>query len=174
MRACLLTWIFFLPMMAAQAQNQPPSPTTAKSFPDRCMGIWEGVMHMYRQGVLKDSVNVLFTVAPKEKDTWTWRTEYLSEKMPMTKDYVLKWKDKDRQIFAVDEGEGLELYDYAIGDKLYSVFETHGVLLTATYELRGDQLIFEVTSGKAASKAHPEVKNYTVDHLQRVVLKRKK
>jgi hypothetical protein len=73
-----------------------------------------------------------------------------------------------------DEGGGLELTDYLVGNKLYSVFETGGFLLTSSYELLGDHLIFEVTSGKKETATHSEVATYATDNLQRVIFEKEK
>ena len=59
-----------------------------------------------------------------------------------------------------------------MGDRLLSTFEVKGILLTANYELRGNELIFEVTSGKKDSETGGGVTNYSVNALQRVVLKK--
>lgn len=90
----------------------------------------------------------------------------------MVKDYVLRVKDRTKKVFVTDEGGGLELTDYQTGNKLYSVFETGGILLTANYELRGGELVFEVTSGKKEPAQHPGVANYAVSAVQRIVLTR--
>lgn len=141
-------------------------------FGDRCVGVWSGIMYIQSAGIIRDSVEVKLTVAPKEPNTWTWKTEYLSAKMPMTKDYVLRLKDTTKNHYVTDEGGGLELTDYLFGNKLYCVFETGGYLLTSTYELRGNELVFEVTSGKKLEAMHPQVTNFSVNSLQRVVLRK--
>lgn len=144
-------------------------------FPDKCIGTWKGTMLIYGRGQLRDSVKVTFTVAKSDKpNEWIWRTEYHSEKMPMTKDYVLRLKDAEKKIFVTDEKEGIELQDYLFGNKLYSMFETQGVYLTSSYELQKDELIFEVTSGKKIETGNTDVTNYSVDNLQRVVLRKTK
>lgn len=142
------------------------------TFVQNCVGTWKGQMYIYRSGSIKDSVEVRLTVAPMSSSgEWTWKTEYLSSKMPMVKDYKLKTKDASKGIYIIDEGDGIELINYLFDNKLYCLFETQGISLTATYELRGEELIFEVTSGKKqATKA--EVTNFSVDNLQKVVLKR--
>ena len=144
-------------------------------FPDRCKGNWEGMMYIYQKGVLKDSVGILFSVTPEEKNDWNWKTEYLSNKFPLIKNYTLKLEDTTSNRYVVDEGGGILLYDYLYDNKLYAVFETHDILLTSTYELKNDnELIFEVTSGKKLSgKTTDEVLNYSVESLQRVVLRKK-
>ena len=144
----------------------------AQSFPDRLVGTWSGVMFMHKDGKIRDSVQVRFTVKlGSVPDTWSWKTEYLSERMPMTKDYTLKLQNAGAQVYAVDEGGGVVLYDYLFGDKLYSVFETQEVMLTSSYELRAAELIFEVTSGRKTAGGNG-VTNYAVQHLQRAILRR--
>jgi hypothetical protein len=141
-------------------------------FPEKCLGSWQGTLHIFQYGQLRDSVPVLFTVNPLGTDAWTWKMEYRSEKMPMTKDYVLRLKDREKHIFVTDEGNGVELTDYQTGDKLYSVFETAGILLTASYELRGESLVFEVTSGKKEESKNKELASFATSTVQRVVLRR--
>lgn len=150
--------------------------TSAQStFGDRCLGSWEGIMHIYSKGALKDSVLVRLTVEKTNtSNAWTWRTDYLSARMPMTKDYTLRLPDPTKNKYITDEGGGVELTDYLYGNKLYSIFETHEVFLTSTYELIGNELIFEVTSGKMEPITSSEIKTYSTDNLQRVVFKKKK
>jgi hypothetical protein len=144
------------------------------SFPEKCLGIWTGTMHIYNRGSLVDSVtiklNVTRTNAP---DTFIWKTEYLSTKNPMVKDYKLVISDAGKGVFKTDEGDGIFLIDYLFENKLYSVFETQGILLTSTYEWLGNQIIFEVTSGKELQTTLG-VKSYSVLNLQKAVLKKMK
>ena len=142
------------------------------SFPEKCLGIWTGTMHIYNRGSLVDSVtiklNVTRTNAP---DTFVWKTEYLSEKFPMVKDYKLVISDAGKGVFITDEGDGIILMDYLFENKLYSVFETQGILLTSTYEWLGNKIIFEVTSGKELQTTHG-VKSYSVLNLQKAILRK--
>ncbi|GGD67056.1 hypothetical protein GCM10011514_33900 [Emticicia aquatilis] len=143
------------------------------SFIEGCLGTWKGKMYIYNKGNLRDSVEVRLTVSKTNKpDEWSWKTEYLSAKMPMVKDYVLRLKDASKNAYVTDEGNGIELADYLFNNKLYCVFETHNIILTSTYELRENELIFEVTSGKKGDIGNQEVVNYPVENLQRVVFKK--
>jgi len=143
-------------------------------FADKCVGKWEGIMHIYAKGQLRDSVPVQLLVQKSTiPNTWIWKTSYLSKTNPMDKDYKLVLKDTATQNYITDEGDGIELRDYCFNNKLYSVFDTHQVLLTSSYELQGDQLIFEVTSGKKLD-VNKEVNNYSVLNVQRVVFKKVK
>jgi hypothetical protein len=94
--------------------------------------------------------------------------------MPVTKDYIPRLKDVAQNRYMTDEGGGVELQDYLFRNKLYCVFETGGVLLTSTYELKENELIFEVMAGKKIVDEKNEIINYSVDNLQRVVFKRSK
>jgi hypothetical protein len=150
------------------------TPSCAQTlFGDACLGTWQGTMYIYGKGVLRDSVQVRLTVAKTDSaGVWNWKTEYLSPKQPATKAYKLRLKNAATNAYVTDEGDGLELTDYLFGNKLYSVFETHGITLTSSYELLGDRLIFEVTSGKKEPAAHPEVNTFSVLNLQRVVFRK--
>jgi hypothetical protein len=141
-------------------------------FPDKCAGIWQGMMHIYQSGSLRDSVPVRFTVQKLDSLSWTWKMEYLSEKRPMVKDYILRLKDASRGVFVTDEGDGIELSDHVFGEKMFSVFDVSGLLLTASYELTAGKLIFEVTSGPKPEASDKEVRNYPVLSLQRAEMKK--
>lgn len=165
-KTTLFLFLFCLASLGSRAQDY---------FPDRCLGQWEGVMYIWNQGQVKDSIPVRMTVAvEKEKQVWTWRTEYLSPTRPMIKDYKLKLNDAAKRNYITDEGDGILLYDYEFGNKLYSTFEVQGSYLTASYEIAGDQLIFEVSSGRKIEAVTNGVTSYTVNNLQRVVYRRKR
>ncbi len=142
-------------------------------FANQCIGKWEGMMYLYGKGKLRDSVPVELLIEKTNKpNTWTWKTSYLSPTLPAVKDYKLLLKDSSSQTYSTDEGDGIELMDYYFNNKLYSVFETHDVMLTSSFELRGNELIFEVSSGRRMDGNSKEVTNYSVLNLQRVVFRR--
>lgn len=143
-------------------------------FPDRITGKWEGYLQIWSNGSKKDSVRVVLTVASKSNLTWQWKMEYFSEKFPIVKDYLIRVKDKEKQVLITDEGGGVELEDYVFGNKMFSLFETQELWLTSTQELKDEKLIFEVTAGKKSRKLEKEVTNYAVTSMQRAVLTRTK
>lgn len=142
-----------------------------QNFAEQCVGVWEGTMYIYSGGLLRDSVRVQHTIKPIDKTSWTWKTDYLSQKLPMTKDYVLR--QQEPSVYVVDEGQNVLIPMRQSGNKLYSVFEVQGILLTSSYEWVNGQLIFEVTSGKKNSAADAQVGTYLINAVQRVVLTRK-
>lgn len=144
-------------------------------FITKCIGKWHGTMHIYSSGKLRDSVKVELTIAKTDTpNLYTWKTEYKSEKMPMVKDYKMKLSETKPNCFITDEGDGIELENYLFHNKLYSVFETEGIVLTSSYEFISEKLVFEVTSGKKTESKNKNVTNYSVLNLQRVVFSRDK
>lgn len=161
---CLL--IGLCSIETANAQSNP-------SFPEQCIGTWKGMMYIYAYGNLRDSVQVELSVAKIEDNSWKWRTDYISEKMPVTKNYIMRVDPKSAHTFLLDEGDGVVLTNYLTGTKLYSNFETEGILLGSSYEFMEGNLVFEVTSGKKLNEAEESgVTNYSVDFVQRVILKK--
>lgn len=143
------------------------------NFISKCIGQWQGTMYIYSAGKLRDSVNVELTVAKTNTlNVWTWKTDYKSEKMPIVKDYKMKLSETKPNCYITDEGDGIELENYLFNNKLYNVFETEGIMLTSSYELLNDKLIFEVTSGKKTSPDSAQVTNFSVSGLQRVIFSR--
>lgn len=141
-------------------------------FPEKCLGIWEGMMYIYKYNELRDSVKVKFTAAKTNTiGTYVWKTEYLSPTRPVVKDYKLIVDDLNQGRYLLDEGDGLKLIEYNVNDKMYSLFKVNDIYLTATRELVGDRLIFEVTSGKEIVETKGVV-NYSFANVQRVVLYR--
>lgn len=144
----------------------------SQTFPDKCLGVWEGTMKIYNNNTIRDSVKVRFTAAKTDIDgNYIWKTEYLSEKRPMVKDYKLVVDDSEKGIFKLDEGNGVELIQYNVENKLYSLFQVDGIWLTSTTTLQNDQLIFEVTSGKEVNETKG-ITNYAFTNVQRVVMDR--
>ena len=82
--------------------------------------------------------------------------------------------DSNSNYYILDEGEGLELRSYAVGNALFSNFAVQGSLLTSRYVLEGDELIFEITSGRIRDTTANDIINYSVPILQRSVLERVK
>lgn len=141
------------------------------NFADKCIGEWNGDMEFYKEGKLLGKMPIKFTVEKtKQENIWVWKTEYLSKKHPGVKDYLLKLTDSEKQLYLLDEGNNITLNSYVFHNKLYQIFDTDGIMLTSSYELINDSLIFEVSSGKKIAKNNKDVSSYTIDYLQRVTL----
>lgn len=165
--------IFKLLFISAVLLFGSPEKAAAQTLlPDRMVGKWTGYLQIWSNGTRKDSVKVILTIAAKDQSNWQWRMEYKSEKAPMVKDYMIRLKDREKQIYITDEGEGVELEDYAFGNKMFSLFETQDLWLTGTHELKDGKIIFEVTAGKKSRTLDAGVTNYAITSMQRAVLTR--
>lgn len=138
-------------------------------------GKWKGTLIIWKENKIMDSVPAELTIKTIIKDSiWQWKTEYISATMPVTKNYSLRVVDKQKGIYITDEGDGVELMNYTFGNKLYSNFETSGILLTSCYEWIGTDIFFEIASGKKTEtmSINTEVTNYSVKNLQKVIFKK--
>lgn len=141
-------------------------------FPEKCLGVWEGMLEIFNKGKFVDSVKIRFTAAKTDTaGTYIWKTEYLSKTRPMVKDYKLVVDSLNEGRYMLDEGGGVELFMYCVNNKLYGMFNVNDICLTSSNELIGDKLIFEVTSGKKVADSK-DVKNYSISNVQRAVLVR--
>lgn len=61
-------------------------------------------MQIYSRGSLVDSVPIKLNITrTNTPDTFIWKTEYLSTKNPMVKDYKLVISDAGKGVFKIDE-----------------------------------------------------------------------
>lgn len=142
------------------------------SFPEMCLGTWKGTMFIYSEGELKDSVaSELIIDETEDPKVYTWKTVYHSPDKDIVKDYKFIIHDSIPNMYILDEGDGITLKEYRYGNKLFSVFEVQGNLLTSFYEFKDDELIFEIISGKTLDKTEG-VTNYPVLFWQRAVYRR--
>lgn len=155
-------WIIFLIVLTSTT-------VFSQNFGSRCIGNWKGTMHIYSEGILTDSVPVILEVRQQDDSVFRWKMEYLSKKNPMAKDYHLVYKGGN--YYQIDEGYGIKLDSYLFGNRLVSVFEAEGILLTSHYEWKKDELYFEVTSG-TKEKSDAEVQSYHVGFLQNIWFKK--
>lgn len=146
-----------------------------QNFLQKCEGVWEGQLEIYQTGkqIQGVDVKVILTVLPIEQvqNTWTWKKEYISETMPMIKDYKMIYNGGNN--YTMDEGDGVYITGYLFLNKLYSSFKVGKIWLTSSYELLEDKLIFEVTSGSKVKIKSKGVSNYSFDNLQRIVFTKK-
>ncbi len=142
------------------------------SFPEKCLGVWEGTMFLYKYNNIHDSVQVTFTAARTENDSlFIWKTEYHSSTIEVVKDYKLKLDDSEKGRYILDEGDGIQLIEYNVGNKLYCMFKLDDTYFTSSTELIGENLVFEVTSGKEENETQG-IQNFSFTNVQRVVLTR--
>lgn len=138
-----------------------------KSFPEKCIGDWQGTLLIYKKGQLRDSVPVRLEISPTANpETFQWKTTYQSQNHPMVKDYTMVTDSTEKNTYIMKETEDIELFMYCFDNKLYSLFETESTILSSTYELKKDTLIFEVNSASIQATGSM-VTSFNIDYLQK-------
>lgn len=137
------------------------------------IGYWEGDLYIYSKGEIKDTVPSILTITKTDNpDVFIWKTVYKAPDKDIVKDYKMIAQDSIPNMYILDEGDGIELEVYKFGNKLYSVFEVQGNLLTSLYELKDNKLIFEIISGTKIDETEG-LTNYSVSFMQKVSYRRK-
>ncbi len=175
------TSILLLLIVAAKAQ-QPV-------FPAAWVGTWKGQLETASTNPNAPglgTVDVVMEIAPISgtKD-YTWKTTYNGAIGTIVKDYKLL-ADSVVNHYKLDEGDGIILDSYWLGNKLFSVFEVGDMTFFSYYEMQGKKLVSEIsfgpskpvrTSGSADGGMVDEaskVKSFELGNLQRIVFEKQK
>ncbi len=160
-----------------QAQDQ-------LTFPDSWCGDWTGQLEIYGALGLLREIPMSLSIQPTDSaDLYTWKLVYGSGPESSVRPYQLKVIDRKSGQYVIDEQNTIVLQAYLLGGKLYNRFKVGDNLLLTTTEMVGDNLIFEVISGKDTpikttggqmvdGEEIPPVDAYEIMVRQRAILKR--
>ena len=177
-RYYILVFVSFLVGGTLKAQD-----TTA--FPESWEGIWAGELEIYTAKGLAQSVPMELHILPTDSThRYTWAIIYGADKVAGKRAYELVVLDATKGLYAIDEKNSIQLEGYFIKDKFFSRFEVMGNLLLTTEQLIGEELIFEIISGKLdpisvtgdtvfEGDTIPSVKAFPIKVMQRATLSRK-
>ncbi len=127
------------------AQDVPPE------FPASWVGEWTGDLKIFNNKGLQQTVSMKLEIAPIDSsESFTWQLVY--NEGQDQRPYELQIVDAEKGHYQIDEKNSIVLDVYYLAGKLYSRFEVAGNLLLITYELQGEELIFEVISGRESDK----------------------
>jgi len=172
----LLLLIFCQGAMAHAQENY--------SFPASWIGTWSGDLLIHNAKGLAQTVPMEVTIRPVPGSAnYDWITVYNKDTLAGKRPYTLLVKDAEAGHYAIDENNNIILDAYLVGGKLFNSFEVQGQLLVCTYEMRGENLVFEVIAGpatpvsitgggEAGEEKIPEVKSFKVNVMQRAILKK--
>ncbi len=170
--------------VSTNQKNELASNEIAK-FPEDFMGEWTGYLSIYGSKGLHDKIEMGLNIVPIENSkNLTFMIRYGEDKEENKRNYELVFVDKEKGLFKIDEKNTILMEAYYIGGKLFQTFEVGGNLLTSTLSKIGDQLLWEITSGKlepvsnSGDQMHegeeiPEVKVYPMRVYQKGVLSKK-
>lgn len=150
------------------------------NFPASWIGVWTGDLLIHNAKGIAQSVPMEVTIRPVPgRANYDWITVYNKDTLAGKRPYALLVKDAEAGHYAIDENNNIVLDAYLLGGKLFNSFEVQGQLLVCTYEMQGENLVFEVIAGPTTpvattggGEAVPEVKSFKVNVMQRAVLKR--
>jgi len=154
------------------------------TFPDNWAGIWQGELDIYNAQGKAQSIPMELHILPIDtSDRYTWTIIYGSGDQAQRRPYELVTIDTATGHFLIDEKNSILIDAYRLGPKLIQRFSVMGNMLVTTNEVRGEEMIFEIFSGKeeavttSGDTLHrgeeiPTVQAFPITVYQRAELKR--
>lgn len=161
-----------------------PVPASAQSFPQNWQGTWRGTLHIHTAKGVAQAVPMAVEIAPTADSLrWGFALIYGEDTAKGRRPYELVVMDRAKGHYQFDEKNSIRLDAYLLAGRLLSEFTVQGTRLISSYERRGDELIFEIISGKDApvgttggqkvgGEDVPTVQSFPVGTWHRAVLKR--
>lgn len=169
----LLTLGFILLFFFGNAQDNKDA-----VFPEDFFGVYVGTLHMSSSNESKQIPMEFHLLPTEENEVYTYQLVYGTGEGKQVRHYVLKVKDKEHGVYEVDEQNGIRLENRVVDNKMYTLFEVQGSLLTTFITFESDHLLFEIifsditkkqTSG-GQEKDIPEVFSYPISVVQKARL----
>ncbi|MGJ8667334.1 MAG: hypothetical protein ACSHW7_13270 [Patiriisocius sp.] len=171
MRSLYITFLFFS-VFQISAQEEKVN------FPDDFFGNYTGILKIYNDKG-NSEFPMEFHLQPTEiSEEYTYTIIYGTGEQRQVRLYTLKEKDAKKGIYVVDENNGILLENKVVENKLYTLFEVGGKLLTTFITFEKDHLVFEIVfvdiekkwkSGDTNEET-PEVLSYPIQVIQRAKL----
>lgn len=157
---------------------------TAQSFPRNWQGTWRGTLQIHTANRVVQTVPMAVEIAPTADSTrYTFALIYGEDTAKGRRPYELVVVDRAKGHYVFDEKNSIRLDAYLMDGRLLSEFTVQGTRLISSYERRGDELIFEIISGKDAPVSTtggqkiggedvPPVQSFPIGTWHRAVLRR--
>lgn len=162
---------YFLPSLLVLSGFLQFSPTAwSADFASLCTGHWQGTMHIWAGGALRDSVETELKVNPwgGEADYWSWNLSYKSALNPVVKAYTLHKTKSQPEEYDLDEGDGVILKMFVYGNELVCCYKMDEVFFMCTYLLTGKNLVMSVYSSANINEKSSEAESFSTNYFQRV------
>lgn len=128
-----------------------PFAACAQSFPQTWQGTWRGTLHIHTAKGVAQTVPMAVEIGPTADSLrWRFALTYGEDTAKGRRAYDLLVVDRAAGRYLTDENNGILLDDYFLDGRLLSQFTVQGTRLISSFERRGDELIFEILSGKDA------------------------
>jgi len=149
-RVLVICFLLFGGLLSAFGQS-----SNRENFPDSWLGTYKGDMYILRANSDKiDTVDVIFEfLTTKHDKRWTYRMTYKSQKYgDIVKDYELIKPDSlSKNVYLLDEKDGIFIEDVLMGNTLYSAFSVAGSRLVSILRKEGNELFLEIFSSRDKS-----------------------
>ena len=156
--------------------------TSNINFPDDFFGNYKGVLDIHNaKGITKYPME--FQLQPTDSlGHYQYTLIYGDGDNRQVRPYTLKAINKDNGTYIIDENNGIILDEKVIENRMYTVFEVGGTLLTTFITFEENQMLFEIVVIKVANKNSsggtseeiPEVFSYPITTVQRAILTKEK
>lgn len=153
----------------------------AEKFPQDWAGEWEGRLNIYKRTGKSMDLYMGLNILPIDSIRHTFTIIYGEGEKRQERLYEVFQKKGEIGHYIVDEKNSILLDDFLFHNKLFSRFEVEGNLLLVTYEKQGEEILFEVISGKldplnetGGQDSISTVHSYGISVMQKAILRRKK
>ncbi|MCY7351452.1 MAG: hypothetical protein LH606_12435 [Cytophagaceae bacterium] len=156
----------------------------AQSFPQSWQGYWRGTLQIHNAKGIAQTVPMAVEIAPTADSLrWTFALIYGEDTAKGRRRYELLILDRAKGQYRLDEKNSINIEAYLLDGRLLSEFTVQGTRLLSSYERRGDELIFEIVSGKDTAVSTtggqkvggediPSVQSFPIGTWHRAVLRR--
>ena len=149
-------------------------------FPDDFFGNYKGTLTINNSRGEQQIPMEFHLQATDSTDQFTYTLVYGEGDARQERLYTLKTLDSKAGTYVVDENNGIILDDKVVANRMYSLFEVQGNLLTTFITFEKDQLLFEIVFASkenarttyAENEAKTEVISYPISTVQRAILKK--
>jgi hypothetical protein len=168
--------LFLIVLLAGMTSEAQPKETAV--FPQAFFGIYKGTLQI--EGESGSSTYPMeFHLLPTDSSrVYRYTLIYGEGESRQVRDYSLLEINKDKGMYVVDEQNGILLDDKVVGNRMYSLFEVQGTLLTTFITFETDHMIFEIVAARGENKktsggqtdSIPRVISYPISTVQRAIL----
>ncbi len=168
--------IIFCLFFSASAISQDKS----IDFPDDFFGIYKGNLHISSEKGNQNIPMEFHLLATDSVGTYAYTLVYGEGETKQVCRYTLIEKSKEKGTYVVDENNGILMDTKVIDNKMYTLFEVQGNLLTTFITFESGYLDFEIifspTSKQTTTYTENEEKIEVISHpittVQRAVLQK--
>ncbi len=151
---------------------------TVENFPNAYFGKYKGTLHINSKNGAQ-TYPMEFHLLPTDTiSRYQYTIVYGEGEQRQERLYTLIEKDASSGEYIIDENNGIILDGKVVDNRVYSLFEVKGTLLSTFITFEKDHLIFEIVATQTANKnisggqdeATPEVISYPISTVQRARL----